>query len=197
MYGNISELMQRAAAASIISLYEIAGYPIGKIPDPILWGKFGTSYGHKRRVVGWEFNTRSLTYYTLPADKRQSLKKLLAEWTPQSNFTILEAATLHGTLADASRANCQGPTLFFGFQNALLKTIQTRFNQIRGYNKRNGKVRKYKAELPKHLHHRIDAMIARDMAALLWSQKVKVPITPAVRSELTTIHNLIANPLYK
>ena len=196
MYGDISELMQRAAAASIISLYEIAGYPNGKIPDPISWEKFGTSYGHKRRVVGWAFNTRSLTY-TLPPDKRQSLQKLLAEWMPQENFTILEAATLHGTLADASRANRQGRTLFFGFQNALRKTIQTRFHQIRGYNKRNGKVRKYKAELPKHLHHRIDAMIAREMAALLWSQKVKVPITPAVRSELTNIHNLLADPFYK
>ena len=196
MYGDISKFMARAAAASIISLYEIAGYPTGQYPDPISWEKFGSSYGHKRRVVGWEFDTRSLTY-ALPPDKRMSLQKLLEEWIPQDSCTILEAATLHGTLADASRANRQGRTLFFGFQNALRKAIQTRFRQIRGYNMRQGKIRKYQADLPKHLHHRIDAMIARDMAALLWSQKVKVPITQAVRGELTAVYNLIANPLYK
>jgi hypothetical protein len=36
MYGDISELMPRAAA-SVISLYKIVGYPDGQIPDPISW----------------------------------------------------------------------------------------------------------------------------------------------------------------
>ena len=196
MYADITKFMEQAVAASIISLYKIVGYPNDMFPDPISWEKFGSLDGHKGRVVGWEFNTRSLTY-TLPADKRMSLQQLLGEWIPQESCSILEAATLNGTLADASRANRQGRTLFFGFQNALQKSIQTRFNKFRGYNKRNGKIRKYQAELPKHLHHRIDAMIARDMAAMLWSNKAKVPITPAVRGKLITIHVVIANPLYK
>ena len=53
MYGDISDLMPRAAAASIISLYEILGYPDGRFSNPISWGKFGSAYGHTRRVVGW------------------------------------------------------------------------------------------------------------------------------------------------
>ena len=42
-------------------------------------------------------------------------------------------------------------------------------------------------------------MIAGDLAAaLLWSNKGKVPVTSAgVRGKLTTIYDLIANPLYK
>ncbi len=196
MYGDISELMPRAAAASIISLYEIMGYPDGKFPNPISWEKFGSDYCHTRRVVGWEFNTRTLTY-TLPQDKRESLKAMLEEWIPKTTCNILEAATLHGTLADASRANRQGRTLFFGFQNALRRAIQQRFNQIRGYISRQGKTKRHKAELPKHLHHRIDAMIARDIAALLWSQKVKIPLPPAVIGELAHVHSLIANHDYK
>ena len=40
-------------------------------------------------------------------------------------------------------------------------------------------------------------MISRDIAAMLSSNKVKVPITAAVKGELMTIHSLIANPLYK
>ena len=132
MYANIADLSLRAASASIISLYEIAGYPNGAFPNPISWEKFGSSYGHKSWVVGWKFNTQSLTY-TLPDDKRKSLQKLLEEWMPQDWCFILEAATLHGNLANASRANQQGRTLFFGFQNALQKAIQTRCNQIRGF----------------------------------------------------------------
>ena len=130
MYGDISELMHRAAAASITSLYKIFGYPDGRFPpDP---------YGHIRRVVGWHFNTRSLTF-TLPDNKRQQIVELLESWLSKSSCTILEAATLHGTLADASRANRQGRTLFFGFQNAHRRAIQTRFNQDFGYYNRQEK----------------------------------------------------------
>jgi hypothetical protein len=97
MYGDISELMPRAVAASIISLYKIMGYPDGRLPDPISWEKFGSAYSHTVRVVGWELNTQTLTY-TLPKDKRESLQKImLEEWLPKANCSILEAATLHGT----------------------------------------------------------------------------------------------------
>ena len=85
MYGDISELMPRAAAASIISLYEILGYPDNKFPDPISWEKFGSAYGHTRRVVGWEFNTRTLTY-TLPTDKRTSLRENTCELAFQNQL---------------------------------------------------------------------------------------------------------------
>jgi hypothetical protein len=196
MYGDISELMPRAAAASIISLYEIVGYPDGRIPDPISWEKFGTAYGHLRRVVGWTFNTRTLTY-TLPSDKRTSITELLETWLSKENFTILEAAELHGTLADASRANRQGRTLFFSFQNAFRRAIQTRFNQVRGYYNRKNKTKQFRAQLPKHLHSRIDSMVAREMAALLWSTKSKIELTREVRIELDYLHSLLANPNYK
>ena len=196
MYADIPELMPRSAAASVISLYEIVGYPDGRIPDPISWDKFGSAYGHIRRVVGWEFNTRSLTY-TLPDDKRQSLVDMLTEWSQKSQCNILEAATLHGTLADASRANRQGRALFFSFQNALRRAIQLRFNQVRGYYSRQKKQKTFVAQLPRHLHHRIDAMIARDMAALLWNKKAKISISEAVTFELKHIKNLLTNPEYK
>ena len=36
MYGDITELIPRAAAASVMALYEILGYPDGRIPAPFL-----------------------------------------------------------------------------------------------------------------------------------------------------------------
>ena len=103
MYANIRELLPRAASASVIALYMMVGYPNGKIPDPISWDKFESTHGHIRRVVGWNFNTRDLTF-ELPDDKRQSITELLASWLPRKSCTLLQAAELHGTLADASRA---------------------------------------------------------------------------------------------
>jgi hypothetical protein len=181
---------------SIITSMMICMLPDRQISGPNFLGKV--------RIIirSQEASGRMGIRYTLPhicpaARQTNVSPKLLEEWIPQDSCTILEAATLHGTLADASRANRQGRTLFIGFRNALWKAIQTRFHQFRGFNKRQGKIRKYQVDLLKHLHHCIDAMIARDMAALLWSQKVKVPITQAVRGELTALYNLIANPLYK
>ena len=142
--------------------------------------------GHVRRVVGWDFTRRSLTY-TLPEDKRQFIIELRAEWSHKSQCDILEAATLHGTLADASRAtNRQGRTVFFSFQNALRQAIQTRLNQIRGYYSRLKKQKTFAAQLPRHLHHQIDARIARDMAALLWNKNQKSQFLNQSHSKLLT-----------
>ena len=79
MYADITEFLPRAAAASIIALYEIVGYPTSKIPDPISWEKFESTHGHIRRVVGWNFDTRDLSF-SLPEDKRQALILMLASW---------------------------------------------------------------------------------------------------------------------
>ena len=140
MYGDISEMMERAAAISIISLYEIVGYPDGRIPNPVSWDKFHSTFGHTRRVVGWIFDTRSLTF-RLPDDKRTAIADLLATWITKTDYSILEAAELHGKLADASRANRKGRAMFFAFQNALRRSLHSRFNQVRGYYKRNDKSR--------------------------------------------------------
>lgn len=123
MYGDITEFMPLAAAASVIALYDILGYPDERIPDPISWEKFTTTHGHIRRVVGWDFNTRSLTF-TLPNDKRTAITVALTEWRSRTSCTLVEAAELHGTLADASRANRKGRAMFFGFQNALRRAIR-------------------------------------------------------------------------
>lgn len=110
MYGDITQLIPHVAAASVVALYEILGYPDGRTPDPISWDKFATTHGHLRRVVGWEFNTRDLTF-ALPSDKRHALAELLSTWLTKTSCTM-EAAELHGSLSDASRANRNGRAMF-------------------------------------------------------------------------------------
>ena len=193
MYADITELLPRAAATSIIALYEILGYPDGRIPDPISWDKFESTHGHIRRVVGWDFNTRDLTF-ALPTDKRTAITESLREWCTKTSCTLFEAAELHGTLADASKANRKGRTMFFGFQNAFRRAIQTRYHQVQGFYSRRSKNATFSAQLPKHLHHRLDSLIARDMAALLWRTKSKIAITDSVAREIQNIYEHMNNP---
>lgn len=192
MYADVADLLPRAAAASVIALYEIVGYPDGRIPDPISWEKFETTHTHIRRVVGWEVNTRDLTF-ALPADKRASIAETLLEWTARTSCTIMEAAELHGTLADASRANRKGRAMFFGFQNAFRRAIRSRYHQVRGFYSRTNRANKFSQQLPKHLHHRLDSLVARDMAALLWHTKTKLPISHQVHRELQSLYLYMAD----
>ena len=193
MYADIQEYIPRAVAASVVALYEIVGYPDGNIPDPISWDKFEKTHGHIRRVVGWEFNTRNLTF-GLPNDKRCALTELLSTWLTRKRCTLLEAAALHGTLADASRAYRPGRVLFFGFQNALRRAIQARYHQVKGYYNRTKQTKMLEAQLPKDLHTRIDNLIARDMAALLWRTKSAISIPLSVTNELRQLHEHLADP---
>ena len=193
MYGDITELMPLAAAASVIALYDILGYPDGRIPDPISWDKFESVHGHIRRVVGWDFNTRDLTF-ALPTDKRQAITSTLREWCTKKSCTLVEAAEFHGTLADASRANRKGRTMFFGFQNALRRTIQQRYHQVRGYYSRQSKRQHMSDQLPKHLHHRLDSLIARDVATLIWKTKTFISISDAVAFEIRSMYAIMADP---
>jgi hypothetical protein len=187
--------MPLAAAASVVALYEILGYPDGRTPDPISWEKFATTHGHLRRVVGWEFNTRDLTF-ALPSDKRQALSELLATWLSKTSCTILEAAELHGSLSDASRANRKGRAMFFGFQNAMRRAIQSRYHQVKGFYRRKQKLQHLSNQLPKDLHHRLDSLIARDIASLIWKTKTRIELTAPIQFEISQLHSLIADHNY-
>ena len=79
MYADITELLPRAASASVFALYEIIVYPYGESPNPISWDKFETMHGHLRRIVGWEYTSRDLTF-ALPPDKCLTITELLSTW---------------------------------------------------------------------------------------------------------------------
>lgn len=191
LYGDITELMERAASTSIISLYEILGYPGGRFPDPVSWDKFAAIHGHIRRVIRWNYNSRSLSF-SLPDNKRTAIADLFALWLTKSEYTILEVAELQGKLADTSRANRKGRAMFYPFQNAGRRALQSRFHKIRAYYLRNTKGTQLKGQLPKHLHHRLDSLLARDMAVLLWKSNAKTRIDEPVAYEIRQLHSHLA-----
>ena len=142
--------------------------------------------------MGWDFNTRTLTF-SLPRDKRTVLVEMLAEWQTKSTYTLLEAAELHGKLGDASRANRKGRAQFFAFQNSIRRALHLKFTQVRGFYKRRGKERFLQTQLPRHLHSRINSLLAKDMASLLWATASKIAMTDPVRHELAQVHRHLSD----
>ena len=62
---------------------------------------------------------------------------------------------------------------------------------MKGWFNRTKKTRALTAQLPRDLHNRLDSLIAREMAALLWRPKTAIPLPTAVNYELKKIHELL------
>ena len=155
-------------------------------------GKFESVHGHLRRVVGWEFNSRNLSF-SLPADKRQSITDILAQWLPRTQCTLLEAAKLHGILTDASRASRTGRASFFSFQNAMRRAIWQRYHQVKGYYQRHHRRQHFASLLPENLHGRLESLTSREMAALLWKSNTLISLSEAVLFELHQLYSHLAD----
>ena len=60
MYATLRGSMARALSASVISLYELLGYPNTLTPDPLSRDKLHTTYNHQRRLLGKDVDSRRL-----------------------------------------------------------------------------------------------------------------------------------------
>ena len=83
--------------------------------------------------------------------------------------------------------------LFFGFQNSLCRAIQSRFYQVKAFLNRTKETKLLSTQLPKGLHHRLDSLIARDIAALPWQTKTAIAIPPSVTHKIKALHPHLAD----
>ena len=129
----------------------------------------------------------------LPLDKRERLVQLLTDWIDRKSYTLLEAAELHGLLNHAAKGNRRGRTYFFALQNSMRRSLQSRYHQVRAYYKRNHKEQALRLLLPKHLHNRVDPLISREMASLLFHSRARVKTDAPLQSELETLRKYLAD----
>jgi len=129
----------------------------------------------------------------LPLDKRERLVQLLTDWIDRKSYTLLEAAELHGLLNHAAKGNRRGRTYFFALQNSMRRSLQSRYHQVRAYYQRSRKEQALKLLLPKHLHNRVDPLISREMASLLFHSRARVKTDAPLQSELETLRKYLAD----
>ena len=193
MYATLGDSIARALSASVISLYELVGYPNDLTPDALSRDKLLTRYSHTRRLLGKISDTRRLMII-LPDDKRASTIELLSLWILKHHFTILELAQLIGIL-DSNATLCRWARAdYFVLLNCLRDQLRTTYQIAARQIKAAKKYHLLKARLPPHLEKRLVSLIARDIAALLWKSHTPIPMSNAIRHFLTEHHAYLSNP---
>ena len=110
--------MPHMVSLSVLSLYEVIGYPCPEVPNPLSQDKFNASYTYHRQCVGRIINTRKMTVGMVPA-KRQALIVMLEKFLSFKRLTLMVAAELHGTLENHTRHVSWTRPWFYTLQNAM------------------------------------------------------------------------------
>ena len=116
-YADIGNYVQLGVAASVLALYQILSHPTPQHGDPVSWDKFQATYSHRRKVTGFNINSRTLQV-SLPDYKREHLQALLDKWLQRKTYTLLDAAELLGLLNNLSSICRWMRPRYFALQNA-------------------------------------------------------------------------------
>ena len=194
LYADIRRFMPRTVYASVYALFDILGFPEDTKYRALSDNKFDSMYTWYRKEVGWWIDTRDMSF-SLPADKRKQLLILLSEWTGRTSFDIIEAATLHGVLDNASRCCRWARPMFFALQNEMRKILHTQYHAVaRIFQKRNC-LHALQAALPTNKFSRLPFLIQQKRAALLWRAKTRFTVNAHLRKSLSILHGYLHDPI--
>jgi hypothetical protein len=153
--------------------------------DPVSWEKFEAKVTHTRKAKGFAVDTRKREV-SIPSYKWDQVVELLATWVNREWYTLLEAAELLGTLNNLSEICQRARPWFFALQQDVrlsrpLATPQCTQN------------RRVERGLPGALMHRLEPLIQREIAALLWRTRKVIKVTTFVQRELRYLHSYLSN----
>jgi hypothetical protein len=195
MYADVAEHLMRTISASVISLYEVLGYPSEVAPSTLQFKKFNTEFTHKRKAIGRIVDTRKLEV-TLVPEKRDQVINLLAEWLTKHDFTLQEISSLHGSLGSLTIDIRWARPLFFGLQNAIRRHLTTQFHVMQRWYKTSERASSIAQQLPESLMQRLEPLIARDKAQLLWMSRRRFQVTTEIRKTIETVFQVLQNKTY-
>ena len=195
MYADVARFMELALASSAKGVYEVLGYPDSRVPDPLSREKLRAVYTFLRDLLGWRINTRDLSVSLTPL-RRDEIVALLRWWLsdPQRRFTLLQMAELHGKLEHISRFTTWGRVWFYALQNLMREVIRQRTFVVLRMARRAGIADKFAQELEPSLLKRLEPLMAKWMARILWNDRTGITMPKAVWSCLQALHDYLANP---
>ena len=191
LYADVGKYMVHTICVSILALFMVLGFPTNPlVPSPLSADKFEAHYNHKRKLVGRLFNSHTMTVGILP-HKLEQLRLLLDHWESTARFDLMSLAHLLGTLENHTKYARWARCWYFSLQNATRRILFRRYHvvkRIHGDSTRGDRIR---STLPKHLEARIDSLIARDKATLLWKTKQTFPLDEAMRHSLAHLKHYV------
>lgn len=192
-YGDIADHMPRTVSASALSIYEIFGYPMPDAVNALSQEKFDARYNHLRKMIGFQLNTRAL-HVDLTPEKRQDAIEELALWGLKHSFTLKEAAQLCGLLDSLSRYNKWGRALFFALVNAVREAIRKRYYIALRILSTTRRIDLLQHQLPATFEHRLDSLVSREIAKIVWHTKAKMQMTVRIKQCLEPLYTFLNNP---
>jgi hypothetical protein len=82
----------------------------------------------------------------------------------------------------------------FGLQNTMQPSLAARYYQAVAYHKRQGSNVRLSASLPPSLLSHLKALVARNIAQILWNPKYTMPVNTLLLDELLILRQYAANP---
>ena len=196
LYGALREQLERAVAASIMSLYDVCGWPVSYQPDAFSFDKFQLLCNYLRKMTGAMIDSRSM-YVWYPDYKRQQLVDLLALWLKRDKFTVLEGLELQGKLIDASKFNRWGRIHFYILQGAISKALRARYmamKGIRGISDDEVRRRLSRHKLTPSMVKKLKNFYCNELyAQYLYRTKETTKVSTVLRYELTLLHDYLAD----
>ncbi|CAB9523034.1 hypothetical protein SEMRO_1369_G266880.1 [Seminavis robusta] len=189
LYADVRAHLVRTICASVASLFDVLGPPTNPlVPSPLSGEKFESWYNHMRKLVGRRFNSRTLSVGMLP-HKRAQLVELLQLWATRVSFDLLEIAHLLGTLENHTKYARWARCWCCALQNAVRRALVARFHIVQRRFNRRGKELHLRRELPSALLGRIESLILRERAKLLWTTRQRFTVDIDMK---TSISHLLA-----
>ena len=189
LYADVPEFIIHTICASVGALFAILGMPTNPlVPSPLSLDKFEGRYDHRRKLVGRQFNSRTLSVGMLQY-KRERLGDLLRQWSQPRSCDLLELAHLLGVLENHTKYARWARCWYCALQNHARRVLFTRYQILaRRYSRKEMEIR-FARQLPVTLLHRLDSLIARDRAQLLWSTRQRFSVDSTM---LEAVRHLLA-----
>ena len=187
LYADVAQFLELTICSSVGGLFEVLGPPTNPlVPSPLSGEKFKAFYNHERKLVGRKFNSRTLSVGLLP-HKREQLEVLLRDWLSREKFELLGIAQLLGILENHTKYARWARCWYSSLQNAVRRVLEAWYHMILRRFTRDGQKVVYKRELSPSLYYRIQPLIARDRARLLWTARATYTIDPEMRISLSQL----------
>lgn len=183
LYADVQEYMPRTVSSSVISLYEIIGYPQPIIPDALSQEKFDAMYTHRRTCVGRTFDTRTMTV-EITEEKKTQLIDTLQLFLKRPSYSLTEAAEVHGLLENHTRHVNWARPWFYAIQNSMRRQFRVLFRFLQRRFRRDTLVQRLQGTLPQHLWKRIEGLISKEQATWIWRHRSTITMTRAVKASI-------------
>jgi hypothetical protein len=193
LFADVGKYIRVASAASIVALEDVTGNKHPCQPHVLSQEKLELDYDEHRITLGHFTDTQSMCVQLSAARRTKVINYITQEgWLSRKDATLRHVATLHGILVNASEfcpwAKCQ----FFVLQQILRLAIHERYHAVANYRKRRNLPAPTSSDaLPKELRRRTKQLIARDIAAMIWHNRIKIPVDTRIHLILRMIRDYL------